>query len=71
MGQPQRRSLPKGRNEEKKRLHKNAADEWGAERELAKAERRRVGWAKPKRGPLEKRLPTPWSAPECRRVRER
>ncbi|RXW17484.1 hypothetical protein EST38_g8369 [Candolleomyces aberdarensis] len=47
------------RNEVIRQQHRDAVKEWEEESKLAKAEKRRARWTKPKMGPLEKAVPKP------------
>ena len=49
----------KVRNEEVRMVHQDAVKAWEAERDLAKEERRKPRWTKPKQGLLEKPVPRP------------
>jgi hypothetical protein len=49
----------KARNEEVRMVHQDAVKAWEAERDLAKAQRRKPRWTKPKQGLLEKPVPRP------------
>jgi len=47
----------KGRNTEVQKAHLDATRLWEAEREVAKSEKRRPQWTKPKQGKIEKAIP--------------
>jgi hypothetical protein len=49
----------KARNEEVRMVHQDAVKAWEAERDLAKEQRRKPCWTRPKQGLLEKPVPRP------------
>jgi hypothetical protein len=49
----------KARNDAVRKSHQDAVKAWEAERDLAKEERRKARWTKPKQGLLEKPVPRP------------
>jgi hypothetical protein len=49
----------KSRNEEVRRVHQDAIKSWEVERDLAKGEKRKPRWVRPKQGLLEKPVPRP------------